>query len=168
MDCRNIKELIVRYSSGDLPGSDRELVEVHVEECEECRAYLSRSYKLWDLLGEWQAIETGTGYVSDFWDRVSREKDGRRGFFGRLREFRPNWTLAGALATVLIVGIFTFAVFGPESGYRGFSDRDEQDELILLELDRATSRDTAEVLAIYGPWENDIDVVNINGDGGMN
>lgn len=168
MDCRDIKELIVQYSSEDLPASDREFVEGHVGECEECRAYLSRSYKLWDLLDEWQGMDPGTEYVSDFWNRVSSEEDGRKGFLGRLKEFRLNWALAGALASVLIVGIFTFAVFGPESGYLGFSDRDEQDELILLELESATSRDTAEVLAIYGPWENDLDIININGDGGMN
>ncbi len=168
MDCRDIQELVVQYSSGDLPGSDKEFVETHLRDCEECRAYLSRSYKLWDLLDEWQGVEPGREYVADFWHRVSGEEDHGKGFFGRLKEFRPNWALAGAVASVLIVGIFTFAVFGPESGYEGFSERDEQDELILLELDMATSRETAEALAIYGPWDNGINVININGKGGMN
>ncbi len=168
MDCSDFKELIVSYSSDDLSGGDKALVETHLKECGECGLYLSQSNELWNLLDEWKKIEPGDEYVADFWQRVSKEEADHRGFLGVFKKFRFNWAIAGAFASILIVGIFTFAIFGPGSGNGIFTASDERDELILLELDRATSRETADVLAIYGPWDNGIDTVNINGNGGMN
>ncbi|MEQ9620143.1 MAG: zf-HC2 domain-containing protein [Deltaproteobacteria bacterium] len=168
MDCSDFKQLIVGYHSGDLSGDDKVLVETHLKECGECSLYLSQSAEVWNLLDEWKEIEPGSEYVADFWQRVSREEAGRGGFLGIFKKFRFNWAIAGAFASILIVGIFTFAIFSLDSGNRLFTASDERDELILLELDRATSSETAEVLAIYGPWDAGIDTVNINGNGGMN
>lgn len=168
MDCSDFKELIVSYSSGDLTGKDKTLVEAHLKECAECSLYLSRSNELWNLLDEWKEIEPGTEYIADFWQRASRGEGAQGGFIGIFKNFRLNWAIAGAFASILIVAIFTFALFAPDSDNKIFTSSDEHDELILLELDRATSSETAEVLAIYGPWDSGIDTVNINGNGGMN
>lgn len=168
MDCSDFKELIVSYSSDDLSGDDKALVEAHLKECGECSLYLSQSNELWNLLDDWKGIETGGDYVTDFWQRVSSEEAGSGGFLAIFKKLRFNWALAGAFASILIVGIFTFAIFAPDAGKSIFTAADERDELILLELDRATSRETADVLAIYGPWDSGIDTVNINGNGGTN
>ena len=169
MECRDCKELVIRYSSEDLPDGDRDLVQAHLGECEECSQYLAQSESLWSLLDEWREIEPRADFISDFWGRVSKEESGfYPGLFTRLKKLKPNWALAGALASILIVGIFTFALIGPDSGYRNYTNNDEQDEMLLLELDNATTRETTEELSIYGPWDNGVEIMKINGNGDMN
>lgn len=169
MDCRDIKELVIQYSSGDLPEGDKQFVEAHLAECDDCNAYLSQSYRAWNMLDEWEDMEPGGEFVSEFWRRVAKEEMDRKGFFGLFNIPRPGLALAGALATVLIVGIFTFALFSPEEESVRFTERDEQDDQILRELDRATTSETPpEALAIYGPWDNEVEIMRINGNGGMN
>jgi hypothetical protein len=169
MECKDYKDLIIGYSSGDLPASDRESVEAHVRECETCRLYLAQSDRVWSLLDDWRGIEPRSDFVSGFWERVSEEeRKSSRGFFSPFKKPRLNWALTGALASVLILGILTFVLFKPDSGFRIYAEKDARDEQILLELDSATSRETAEALSIYGPWENRVEIMKINGYGDMN
>jgi hypothetical protein len=169
MECRDYKELIIGYSAGDLPESDRMSVIAHIGECEDCRLYLSRSERVWELLDGWQGVEPRSDFVSGFWGRVAREeRESGSGFFARFKKLKLNIALAGALATVLIVGMFTFVLFKPDSGFRSYAENDAQDEQILLELDSATTRETADALSIYGPWENRVEIMKINGNGDMN
>ncbi len=166
MECRSIKELIVRYSSGDIEEAEKVLVDEHVRDCNGCEQYFIRSERLWDTLDSWDEIEPERGFVTEFWNKVSAEEDkAKAGFFGWLRGFKPKLAVSGALATVFIVGIFTFALLGPGTLDGVFRSGDEKDEIILSELDRATNSETSELLAIYGPWDNSFDA---NGNGGMN
>jgi hypothetical protein len=76
------------------------------------------------------------------------------------------------LASILLIGVFVFVLIGPDSGYQQHSldnvqysqNKDEQDELLLHQLDNATSRDTAAELAIYGPWDSGVQIMKINGE----
>lgn len=169
MECSDCKQLIVSWSSGDLPPSGIESIEAHIRECPECRLYMSQSDRVWNLLDEWREIEPRSDFVSTFWDRVSKEESAPGwGVFSYVRKLRLSWALAGALASVLIVGIFTFALFKPDSGFETYADNDARDEQILLELDDATTRETTDVLSIYGPWENRVEIMKINGYGDTN
>lgn len=166
MECRSIKELIVRYSSGDIEESERTVVDEHIKDCNACAKYYVSSEKLWDTLDAWDEIEPEDGFVTKFWSKVSDEEEkAKAGLFGWLRGFKPKLAVSGALATVFIVGIFTFALLGPGTLDQVFQSGDEKDEIILSELDRATSSETSELLAIYGPWDNSL---GPNGNGGMN
>jgi hypothetical protein len=166
MECRGIKELIVRYSSDDIEEAEKVIVDEHIRDCSGCEQYFLRSEKLWDTLDAWDEIEPEGEFVTKFWNNVSVEEDkAKTGFFGWLKGFKPNLAVSGALATVFIVGIFTFALLGPGTLDRAFRSADEKDEMILIELDRVTTSETSELLAIYGPWDNSFDV---NGIGGMN
>lgn len=167
MECKDLRELVVRHSSGDLSGDERGLVESHLSGCGECSELFSNSNAVWMLLDEWKEIEPRNDYVSEFWSRVEREES-RAGFWSSLWRPGTRWKLAGAFASVLIVGVFSLFVFTGDPGGKVLADNDRQDDILLLELDSATSRDTAAALEIYGPWDGGIDVVNINGNGGFN
>jgi Putative zinc-finger len=166
MECRDCRDLVIRYSSGDVSDGERDQVESHLGGCEDCSRYLAHSDGVWNLLDEWREIEPRTDFVSNFWERVSEED--RAGFWSyirRLKYLKPNFRLAGALASILIIGIFTFVLIGPDSGYQNYSkNSDQQDEVLLNNLDNATSRDTAAELAIYGPWDSGVQIKKINGD----
>lgn len=166
MECRNIKEMIIRYSSGDIDDRERVLVDRHIRECGDCGIYFKRSQNLWGVLDSWRDIEPERQYVTRFWKKVSIEDEkAATGLIGFLKGFKPRLAISGALATVLLVGIFTFALLGPGTLERVFQSSDEKDEMILIELDRATNSETSELLAIYGPWDNSF---SANGNGGMN
>lgn len=166
MECKDIKGILIQYSLGDLGQVEKVGVERHLEECNECRLYLSQSNELWNLLDTWEEVEPDGNFISQFWDQASiDETKYKPGFLSQLRNFKLNWTLAGAMASIFLVSIIAFAVFSPHTTNTLFTSADEQDELILIELDNALSRETADVLSIYGPWDNPLDV---NGNGGMN
>ena len=168
MGCNDVREMIAGYSSGDLPDSGRQAVESHVAECKECGLYLSRYEGVWNLLDEWREIEPRTDFVSGFWAQVAKEE--RKPDRGILKKLLHGWGLAGAFATVLVVGVFTFTMLRPQSGIVGYADNDTRDEQLLHELDSVTASDAADsdALAIYGPWDNGVEIMRINGYGDQN
>ena len=166
MECKDVKELIIGYSSGDISESEKTVVDRHISTCTGCEQYFMRSQKLWDTLDVWEEVEPKAEFVTEFWQKVdSEEEKAGAGLFGWLRGFRPKLAVSGALATVMIVGVFTFALLGPGAIDEVFRGGDENDEMILSELDRATNSETTELLAIYGPWDNSF---GVNRNGGMN
>lgn len=165
MDCREMRELIVQHSSGDLGQPEIEEVESHITECAECAVYYRRSQILWELLDGIEEIEPEENYIGRFWDKVDKQKiEENSGVVGWIKTIKLNWAFAGAFATICIVSIFTFAIIQDDFKSDSFTKTDIQDERILKDLDMAISRDTSDVLAIYGPWEN----ANIDNSGGMN
>ena len=166
MECKEIKEIVIQYSLGGLKHVEKAGVESHLDNCAECRSFLSESKKLWGLLDTWNEVEPNKEFVSKFWDKTSiDETNFKPGVLSRLGNIRPNWTLAGAMASIFLVSVITFSVFSPDTRNSLFMSADERDELILIELDNAISKETADVLSIYGPWDSGPDV---NGNGGIN
>lgn len=159
MDCKNIKELLTQYSLGDLRDVEKASVEGHLGDCGECKSYLSETKNLWNLLEARDEIEPDKEFLSDFWDKADvDEVKLKPGFFKWFRNIKPNWTLAGAMASIFLVCIITFGAFSPDTTDNLFMSADEQDQLILLELDNALARETADILSIYGPWDGGTDV----------
>lgn len=73
MECKDLRELVVRHSSGELSGDEWGLVESHLSGCGECSELFSHSNAVWMLLDEWKEIEPRNDYVSEFWSRVERK-----------------------------------------------------------------------------------------------
>jgi len=168
MDCKNIKELLIQYSLDDLESDEKASVESHLDTCSECKSYLSESKNLWSLLETWDELEPDAQFLSNFWDKAAvDEVKLKPGFLSWVRDIKPNWTLAGAMASIFLVSIITFGVFSPDMANNLFMSDERQDELILIELDNAISTETAGVLAIYGAWDGGTDVDG-NGNGGIN
>ena len=53
----------------------------------------------------------------------------------------------------MVVSVITLNVFQSDRANVVFTESDEADEELLIELDKAISRETATALDIYGPWE---------------
>lgn len=159
MDCKNIKELLTQYSLGNLQDLDEKELQTHMDNCIECRDYVSESKSLWSLLETRDELEPNPEFLANFWDKVSKDEvKVQPGFLKRFTEIKLNWTLTGAMASIFLVSIITFGIFSPDTRNSLFMSADEQDELMLIELDNAISTETAEVLAIYGPWDGSTDV----------
>ena len=164
MECKELKETLVQYSLDELGSKEKVSLENHIGNCDECRGYVSESIGLWSLLEAWDEVEPNNNYITNFWDKVEETKPAS-GFLHWIQNIRLNWTLAGAMASIFLVSIITFGAFSPEMRNSIFMSTDERDELVLIELDNALSRETADVLSIYGPWDGGPE---INGNGGIN
>ena len=166
MECKDIKEILTQYSLVDLQDAEKEEVQSHLRSCGDCESFVSQSNELWNLLDGWEGVEPDSQYLAKFWDKASvDEPELKPGFLSWIRDIRLNWTLAGAMASIFLVSIITFAAFSPDTRNSLLLSSDERDELVLIELDNALSRETAEVLSIYGPWDGSSD---FNTNGGMN
>lgn len=164
MECKELKETLVQYSLDEMSSDERVNIESHITGCDDCKNYVSESKGLWSLLEKWEEVEPSGNYISNFWDKVE-ETAPAPGFLHWIQNIKPNWTLAGAMASVFLVSIITFGAFSPEIRNSIFMSADERDELVLLELDDALSRETADLLSIYGPWDGGPE---IGADGGIN
>ncbi|MEM7007608.1 MAG: hypothetical protein AAF462_00565 [Thermodesulfobacteriota bacterium] len=162
MDCNKIKEQLLEYSLNGLDISKSDLNE-HLECCPSCIEYASESKELWSLLDTLDEMEPESAYLSNFWSKVDEEKlKSSSGVVNWIKNLKPNWTLAGAMASIFLVSIITFGAFSPDTRNSLFMSTDERDELILIELDNALAKETADILSIYGPWDGGTDV-DING-----
>jgi predicted anti-sigma-YlaC factor YlaD len=155
MRCEEIKGLILEYEDGDLDEGERERIESHLVECEDCSVFFKRSNEVWRLLDRWEAIEPRGDIVARFWDRVSEEDRKGRGIFDLLKNPKPGWTLGAALAVILIIGVVTFDIIQPNRAQVVFTEEDRADEELLIRVDNAVSRETANSLSIYGPWDEE-------------
>jgi hypothetical protein len=157
MSCKELKELMLEYTVGNLGQSEKLRVESHLGECKECYRFFRQSNQVWDLLDEWDVIEPKKDIVTNFWQRVSEEDPKGRGIFDFFKNFKLSWSRTIALTVILIISVISFNIFEPEQTRVVFSESDKADEELLIELDKAVSRETARGLSIYGPWEDEIE-----------
>jgi predicted anti-sigma-YlaC factor YlaD len=157
MSCNELKELILEYTVGNLDQDDKLRVESHLGECKDCNRFFRQSNEVWDLLDEWDVIEPKRDLVTNFWRSVSEEDSKGIRISDFFKSFRLGWSRAIALAVILIISVISFNIFEPEQTRVVFTESDKADEELLIELDRAVSRETARGLSIYGPWEDEIE-----------
>lgn len=105
MNCREIRKIISAHVDGEPDGREQLVLKDHLATCRQCRNALTDSQKVWQMLGEVEAIDPDPNYMAHFWDRVDARqpwyKKIRFGFKGDLPERR--WVPALALACLLIV-----------------------------------------------------------------
>ncbi len=157
MNCKELKELILEYAAGNLDQSEKLRVESHLKECKECYLFFRQSNQVWDLLDEWDVIEPKEDIVTNFWERVSGEEIREKGIFDFFKNLKLNWSFGVALAVIMIISVISFNIFEFKRTEVVFTEKDKADEELLIELDRAVSRETARGLDIYGPWEDEIE-----------
>jgi predicted anti-sigma-YlaC factor YlaD len=163
MGCEKIKELILEYPNGDLNQTEKMRVEAHLKECADCTLFLNGSHYVWNLMDGWEDVEVGENYVTKFWDRVSHEKTKKDWIMEFVTNWKLGWTYAVALAVIVIVSVVLFNFF--ESGRTNivFTEMDQADEKLLIDFDKAISREDWQSLDVYGPWDEPIEENNKGG-----
>ena len=163
MECEKIKELILEYPNWDLTRTEKMQVEVHLRECEDCALFFNESHQIWNLMDEWGGVDVGENFVTKFWDRVSHEDSRKSGIMYFFRNWKLGWTYAAALAVIVIVSVILFNFFGSSRTSIVFTERDKTDERLLIDFDKAISREDGQSLDVYGPWDELIEENNKGG-----
>lgn len=147
------RELVQKYISGDISVDETSYIESMIEHDPELRTYLERSGKVWDLMGHFESIEPNPNYISNFWDRVRQEEDGKTTFLEKIKSINIRWAFISSFATILLVSAFLINIFMIDNDSEKKIVFDEQDEVMLKNLDRAITKKTAASLEVFGPWE---------------
>lgn len=163
MGCEKIKELILEYPYGDLTQTEKMQLETHLRECADCTLFLNESRYVWNLMDEWDGVEVGGNYVTKFWDRVSHEDTKKDWIMDFFRSWKLGWTYAAALAVIVIVSVILFNFFESSRTNIVFTERDKTDERLLIDFDKAISREDGQSLDVYGPWDELIEENNKGG-----
>jgi len=113
MECKDIKNLIPDFLSGNLGAQVTQEVLEHVSDCQDCNHELSLYKRSWEALDSWEDVEPERGYVSRFWTRMSMRKPWYTKIYDKLLPVlnKKNMYPAFAVGCVLfIVAFFAFRV----------------------------------------------------------
>ncbi len=157
MGCEKIKELILEYPGGDLTQIEKMQVEAHLRECADCALFLKESHDVWNLMDMWDGIEVRENFVARFWDRVSHEDTGKVGIIEFFKNWKLGWAYGTALAVIVVAVVMWFGFFEPSRTKVVFTERDKADEKLLVDFDKAISREDGQSLDVYGPWDEPIE-----------
>lgn len=156
MNCKELEELILEYTAGNLDQNEKLRVESHLRECKKCYLFFGQSNQVWNLLDEWDVIEPRKDIVTNFWERVSEEDVRGKGIFDFFKNLKLNWSFGVALAVIaviMIISVISFNIFEFKRTKVVFTENDKADEELLIQVDSAISKETAKSLEIYGPWD---------------
>jgi len=108
MECKDIKNLIPDFLSGNLGSQVIQEVLDHIAQCPDCNKELSAYKKSWELLGSWQDVEPERGYVSRFWTRLAMRKPWHEKVLERIAGLLTARNLYPAFASACIIFIVVF------------------------------------------------------------
>jgi len=103
MDCKNIKDLIPLYLEDELQTTETKQVSEHLNQCVHCHELAQDLEKTWDLLDEIEDIQPSPNYVSQFWTRLSSEKNVIEQAVETLKGLIKNRKLAPIYVTACLI-----------------------------------------------------------------
>ena len=106
LETRENAEILVAYSSRSLNGSDRELLEAHLQSCPACREFVSGQRAVWEALDGWESPPVSADFDRRLYARMEREVSWwqrMRGRMGTLWVYRA--LPVTAVAALVVVGV---------------------------------------------------------------
>jgi hypothetical protein len=120
MDCAAVQPLLSPFLDGELDGSDREAVTVHLDCCPVCRQKLGELRSLCEIWSSTEPCEPG----ERDWQRIAKSLD-RLNDKGATRGFRRRtWVAAAILIALCASAGAAIARFGVEGICTSFNRRD--------------------------------------------
>ena len=141
------------YFSGELSDEESKSLLSKVEDSEELRDHFVESEKLWNYLSSVETIEPTPNYIRRFWNSVSSNEEKENRSYFQFNFLNKKWKFVSSLAVFLILSTIIINNFVHEEEKSGFV-YEADDELLVDNLEEALSKNTPDVLNVYGPWED--------------
>ena len=141
------------YFSGELNDEESKSLLLKVEDSDELRKHFEESNKLWSYMASVDTIEPSPGYIRRFWKIVSSNEEKKSRSFFQFNFMNKKLTFVSSLAVILLLSTIIVNNFVLEEEKSGYV-YEEDDELLIHNLEEALSKNTPDVLNVYGPWED--------------
>lgn len=107
MQASHVKESLSAYIDDQLSAAERASINEHLGTCEECRRHLESLRKTVTLVQSGDPIRAPEGFGAQVRARVEQAAR-QTSFAPRWPHLRWSWRTAGAVAAVLLIGVFSF------------------------------------------------------------
>ncbi|GIW47086.1 MAG: hypothetical protein KatS3mg078_0963 [Deltaproteobacteria bacterium] len=151
MSCKDIKGFILEYPN--LTPDQIGRVKEHVKDCSDCDLLFKQSKDVWELLDMWEEIEPGDDFILRFWNRVDKERKEGFSLVDLIKSLKIRWIAPIALVLVSLIAFLVFSFFEHSKSVVVITEKDIEDDKILLELENDLSSETLDLLYIYGLWD---------------
>ena len=103
MNCTNVQKLLLEYAECTVTGRRRSQIELHLFQCEACRAELSRLQELREDISSLEEPGRKPQFWEDFNKKLSQRLERETTVPARYSSWIPRLAIAAATATILIV-----------------------------------------------------------------
>ena len=141
------------YFSGELSDEESKNLLSKVHDSDELKEHFEESEKLWNYMNSLESIEPSTDYITRFWKTVSADEEKQNRSLFQFNFLNKKWKFVSSLAVFLILSTIIINNFVLEEEKSGFV-YEADDELLVDNLEEALSKNTPDVLNVYGPWED--------------
>jgi len=118
MRCEDVQQQLKHFAAGDLPVTDRQTVQTHLNECADCRAKLTEIDALAGVLANTPTPPVPSGFASHVMAAARQRQEAQPvAAWNLLRWWRmASAPMHAAAAAVLIIGLSVGMVMGLTSG----------------------------------------------------
>src|SRR5258708_29837168 len=112
MDCplysKDTAEILLDYASRRLDPELTQLLERHMEECQQCHAFAAAQKQVWDALDAWEPVEVSADFDRKLFSRIEREESGSlaaRWWRRTVESLSLSWRPALPIGAAVPVGV---------------------------------------------------------------
>lgn len=102
----HVRESLSAYIDGEVAAAERARIGAHLESCEECRQYLDELRRTVAFIQSSEPVRAPEGFRAQVRSKLE-EGTSRSGVAMRWPQLRWSWRTAGAVAAVLLIGMFS-------------------------------------------------------------
>lgn len=117
MQCEQVKKTLVPFSDGQIQGEEKANIELHLEECGDCRKEMDLLERSWQFLEAYETPKLGDDFTASIMDRVHFPQTNAKPKETDYPDTRSSWRswhgpLRWAAAAVLLLAAgLTFVLF---------------------------------------------------------
>ena len=111
MKCRQVQNRLSAFQDAELKPQDQEEVSQHLKSCSACRERYEEMEKVWQALGDFQAIPPEPGFYGQLVKKINKCNEARfparfQRFQGFFQFFSPSLATASLLIGGILIGTF--------------------------------------------------------------
>lgn len=156
MNCEDTRERILDLDDQFEPSAE-EAVAAHLAGCPACREFHAETRRTWDALGRLPELEASPGFQQAIWAKIRAAEAHPPGRALTLSFLPPPLRLAAWAALVVMAVTAGFVIFhatrpAPQVPAVAVTEKDRQDDEMLMELDALINFDESQTFGAYQEW----------------
>ena len=140
MKCRQVQNRLSAFQDAELKPQEQEKISEHLKSCSTCRERYEEMEKVWQTLGDFQAIPPEPGFYEQLVKKINEPNESRfparlQRLQGLFQSFSPSWATAALLIGGILMGTYLGNILA-------------RNELLPFQQHRTYSQAAAEVFSL--------------------